>query len=252
LPETVLAAKQRFSRALKLVGPGLADFLIDTCCNLTGLAEAEHAKGWPERSGKIVLQLALDQLAHHYGLKPLIGAGQRGHIHAWHAPEEKKVEKQRGLTAIREGVGWTVRRGANEFVPLSATRVFAHAFLFFDFGLDARQPNQRAGLQVVDDIEARLAGLLVIPAILRGMKGGGGERRARPQRHPIGPAQAEIGPKMWTPRQQNRHHRNPENRPHHEHGIPRLLCVHPRRGGVASASRRSIKMFLCALSRSCL
>ena len=95
LPETVLAAKQRFSRALKFVGPGLADLLIDVCCHLTGLAEAERAKGWPKRSGKVVvLQIALDRLAHYYGLKPVVGASQRGRIHAWHAPEEKKVEKK--------------------------------------------------------------------------------------------------------------------------------------------------------------
>src|SRR6201999_2668748 len=32
LPETVLAAKQRFSRALSAVGPGLSDLLFDVCC----------------------------------------------------------------------------------------------------------------------------------------------------------------------------------------------------------------------------
>ena len=87
LPETVLAAKQRVSRALKHVGPGLADLLIDVCCHLTGLETAERAMGWPRRSGKIVLAIALDRLAEHYGMGPITGARSR-RVRAWHAPEE--------------------------------------------------------------------------------------------------------------------------------------------------------------------
>ena len=87
LPETVLAAKQRVSRALKFLGPGLADLLIDVCCHLTGLEPAERAMGWPRRSGKVVLQIALDRLTLHYGMGPITGAHSR-RVRAWHAPEE--------------------------------------------------------------------------------------------------------------------------------------------------------------------
>lgn len=66
--ERVVAAKQRFEAALRAVGPDNANVLIDVCCLERGLTELERACGWPQRSGKVVLQLALRQLARHYGL----------------------------------------------------------------------------------------------------------------------------------------------------------------------------------------
>ncbi|MFP4003568.1 MAG: DUF6456 domain-containing protein, partial [Alphaproteobacteria bacterium] len=50
-------------------GPGLADALLQVCCHLKGLEEAERALGWPRRSGKLVLAIALERLAVHYGMK---------------------------------------------------------------------------------------------------------------------------------------------------------------------------------------
>jgi hypothetical protein len=68
LADTVLAAKQRFGRAMKAVGPGLNDLLFDVCCALVGLEDAERRFGWPARAGKAVLAIALDRLALHYGM----------------------------------------------------------------------------------------------------------------------------------------------------------------------------------------
>ncbi len=67
LADAVIAAKRRVQQALEAVGPELAGVLIDVCCHLKGLEEAEKAAGWPQRSGKVVLQLALSRLARHYG-----------------------------------------------------------------------------------------------------------------------------------------------------------------------------------------
>jgi hypothetical protein len=88
LSDTVLAAKQRFARAIGAVGPGLSDLLIDVCCHLTGLEAAEKQKGWPQRSAKIVLQIALDRLAAHYGMGPVVGSGSR--LRAWAAEDAEE------------------------------------------------------------------------------------------------------------------------------------------------------------------
>jgi hypothetical protein len=83
--DAIAAARQRVRRALSVVGPELADVLIDVCCHLKGLEEAERAAGWPQRSGKVVLQLALTRLARHYGIAEAPGEQERraGRVRHW-------------------------------------------------------------------------------------------------------------------------------------------------------------------------
>ena len=68
--ERQLAARRRFNKAVTAMGSNLADVTVRTCCFLEGLEEVERSQGWPVRSGKVVLRIALDTLADHYGLPP--------------------------------------------------------------------------------------------------------------------------------------------------------------------------------------
>jgi hypothetical protein len=85
LSDTVLAAKQRFAAAMRAAGPGLADILFDICCHLSGLEESERARGWPRASAKVVLKIALDRLAQHYGM---VFAPRPARLRAWAMEEE--------------------------------------------------------------------------------------------------------------------------------------------------------------------
>jgi hypothetical protein len=66
--ERQLAARRRFDGAIAAAGPGLADILWRVVCAGEGVPVAEKALAWPARSGKLVLELALDRVAGFYGV----------------------------------------------------------------------------------------------------------------------------------------------------------------------------------------
>ena len=61
-------ARVRVAKALEALGPGLSDIVFRVCCFLEGLETAEKRLGWSARSGKVVLKIALERLAKHYGI----------------------------------------------------------------------------------------------------------------------------------------------------------------------------------------
>jgi hypothetical protein len=82
MTEKLIAARQRFRLAMASVGPGLSDLLFDVCCHLKGLETVEATNAWPVRSAKVVLYIALDRLAAHYGIAT---RSTRNRVRTWHA-----------------------------------------------------------------------------------------------------------------------------------------------------------------------
>jgi hypothetical protein len=83
--DIAIAARQRLGHALKAAGPGLGDLLFDVCCHLAPLEQVEQGRGWARRSARVVLAIALDRLAAHYGFD--VVAGPSG-IRSWAMAED--------------------------------------------------------------------------------------------------------------------------------------------------------------------
>jgi len=73
-----LAAIERLNRALDHLGPEMGSLLLDVCCFQMGLGDCEKKRNWPRRSGKLVVRIALESLARHYGLTPPENGWRKG------------------------------------------------------------------------------------------------------------------------------------------------------------------------------
>ncbi len=64
--ERQILARQRFDGAIRAAGKGLEDVLWRVVCAGEALPDAEKTLGWPARSGKLVLKIALERVAEYY------------------------------------------------------------------------------------------------------------------------------------------------------------------------------------------
>jgi hypothetical protein len=87
MTDLVIASRQRVRLAMDACGPEFSGLLMDVCCFLRGLEEVERERGWPLRSAKIVLQLALDRLARHYGLREEARGDANARVRTWLAAD---------------------------------------------------------------------------------------------------------------------------------------------------------------------
>lgn len=83
ITERVVAARQRIRHALDAVGPEFSGLLLDVCCFLKKLDLVERERQWPARSAKVVLQLALERLARHYGYGAELRGRAAAAIRSW-------------------------------------------------------------------------------------------------------------------------------------------------------------------------
>jgi hypothetical protein len=89
--ETMVGARQRVRVALDAVGPEFSGLLLDVCCFLKRLEQVESERSWPPRSAKIVLQLGLDRLARHYGLRGEAHGRGQAQVRTWLADDTQFV-----------------------------------------------------------------------------------------------------------------------------------------------------------------
>jgi hypothetical protein len=87
--DLVIAAKERLNHALDAAGPEFSGLLLDVCCFLKGLETVERERGWPRRTSKVVLGLALDRLARHYRIVVQITGKNRANIRSWQAEDAR-------------------------------------------------------------------------------------------------------------------------------------------------------------------
>ncbi len=66
--ESQRSAHRRAEAAEKALGPGLSDVARAFCIDGRSLSAIERSFGWPRSSARVVLGLALERLADHYGL----------------------------------------------------------------------------------------------------------------------------------------------------------------------------------------
>ena len=78
LSDAAIDARARLGAADKALGPDLAPLARAVCGELIGVEEMEKRAGLPKRSGKVVLRIALNALARHYGY---LSGGRQGGLH---------------------------------------------------------------------------------------------------------------------------------------------------------------------------
>jgi hypothetical protein len=89
--DIAMDARERLSCVCEAVGPDLFGLLADVCGCLQGLETIESRRRWPARSGKVVLRIALERLARHYGLGDAATGPARAPTRHWGADDYRPL-----------------------------------------------------------------------------------------------------------------------------------------------------------------
>ncbi|WP_137151350.1 DUF6456 domain-containing protein [Devosia sp. FKR38] len=83
ISETGLDARRRLNQLATTLPADCWSVLFDVCGLGKGLQTIETERGWPRRSAKLVLRIALSQLAAAWGLEGVAKGGDCGRARAW-------------------------------------------------------------------------------------------------------------------------------------------------------------------------
>lgn len=76
-------ARRDIERIYAALPSDCVSVIVDVCGFEKGLQQIEQERGWPRRSARLVLKIALDQLAMHFGLMPIANGPDAGHVGGW-------------------------------------------------------------------------------------------------------------------------------------------------------------------------
>jgi hypothetical protein len=76
ISDTAVEARQKLDAIARSLPADCAGVLFDVCGLLKGLQVVESERGWPRRSAKLVLRIALEELARHFGLVEMAKGGK--------------------------------------------------------------------------------------------------------------------------------------------------------------------------------
>ena len=83
MTDTAAEARQKLNRLAAKLSPDCWNVAFDVCGMGKGLQTIETERAWPRRSAKLVLRIALDQLADHFGLAPHVAPHRGAATTAW-------------------------------------------------------------------------------------------------------------------------------------------------------------------------
>jgi len=83
LADSAADARKRLAELARSLPRDCWSVLFDVCGFDRGLQEVEAERAWPRRSAKLVLRVALDQLAALYGLDASGSGAEKGHQRGW-------------------------------------------------------------------------------------------------------------------------------------------------------------------------
>lgn len=83
IPDLALDARRRINEIYDVLPKECAGAVIDICGFLKGLHQVESERGWPRRSGKLLLRVGLDQLARYFGMSSVAVGRETSRNRAW-------------------------------------------------------------------------------------------------------------------------------------------------------------------------